>query len=271
MPAPDAPRLGEAAPAPQAAPWHEGRIAVAAALWGDGFILPGGPDEVLRLARPFGLSEAASVLLLGAGPGGAAVTIAAKLGPWVTACEADPVLVAAANALAQRHGQAKRAQTESWMPQAPVFRAGYYHHALAIEALRGADPAPVLRAMARAVRPGGQMMVLDLVAGPAGPPAGRGWVALERRSGPPPDEAAITREMNRLGLDIRVVEDVSARHATQVLAGWRDAVGWLKEGSARPMRRDAALLVGEAELWLTRLRLMREGRLRLVRWHAIGR
>jgi hypothetical protein len=31
-----------------------------------------------------------------------------------------------------------------------------------------------------------------------------------------------------------------------------------------------ALIVREAELWMARLRLMRERRLRLVRWHAIG-
>ena len=259
------------APPQPSPPWHSGRIGVAAALWGDGFILPGGPTEVLRLARPFGLSEAVSMLLLGAGPGGAAVAIASTLGPWVTGCESDPVLVAAATELAVRAGQAKRAQAELWMPQAPVFRAGYYHHALALEPLRGAEPAPVVQAMARALRPGGQMMLLELVSGPDGAPPPGQWAALERRTGPPPAEAEITQAMNRLGLDIRVVEDVSARHAEQVLTGWHTAVERLHANGARPARAEAALLVAEAELWLTRLKLMRARQLRLMRWHAIGR
>jgi len=32
-----------------------------------------------------------------------------------------------------------------------------------------------------------------------------------------------------------------------------------------------AVVVREAELWMARIRLLRTGRLRLVRWHAIGR
>jgi hypothetical protein len=39
----------------------------------------------------------------------------------------------------------------------------------------------------------------------------------------------------------------------------------------RPTLHELALIVREAELWLARYRLMRAGRLRLVRWHAIGR
>jgi hypothetical protein len=39
----------------------------------------------------------------------------------------------------------------------------------------------------------------------------------------------------------------------------------------RPNRRQAGLIVREAELWLVRMRLFRARRLRLVRWHVIGR
>jgi hypothetical protein len=36
----------------------------------------------------------------------------------------------------------------------------------------------------------------------------------------------------------------------------------------RPSPAAAADLVAEAEAWLLRLRLLRDGRLRLLRWHA---
>jgi hypothetical protein len=39
---------------------------------------------------------------------------------------------------------------------------------------------------------------------------------------------------------------------------------------ARPALRQVAVVVREAELWLARVRLMRAGRLRLVRWDAIA-
>ena len=41
--------------------------------------------------------------------------------------------------------------------------------------------------------------------------------------------------------------------------------------ATRPTLQQVAMVVREAELWLARFRLMRAGKLRLVRWHAIGR
>ena len=50
--------------------------------------------------------------------------------------------------------------------------------------------------------------------------------------------------------------------------GWRSAVRAME--NVRPSRREAMQYVREAELWLFRLRLFQLGRLRMVRWHAIG-
>ncbi len=50
--------------------WPSARIGVAEALWGQGFLFPGGGAEVLRLTAPLGLSAASSLLLIGAGSGG---------------------------------------------------------------------------------------------------------------------------------------------------------------------------------------------------------
>ena len=62
--------------------WPRARIAVAEALWGEGFLLPGGGEEVVRLAKPLGLSAASSLLLVGAGTGGPPRHITAELGVW---------------------------------------------------------------------------------------------------------------------------------------------------------------------------------------------
>ncbi|HET6196892.1 MAG TPA: phosphoethanolamine methyltransferase, partial [Acetobacteraceae bacterium] len=51
--------------------WPSARIGIAESLWGEGFLFPGGGAEVLRLAKPLGLTEASSLLLVGAGTGGA--------------------------------------------------------------------------------------------------------------------------------------------------------------------------------------------------------
>jgi len=80
---------------------------------------------------------------------------------------------------------------------------------------------------------------------------------------------AVTRMLARVGLDVRVTEDISQRHVEQAILGWRLMTRDLLDH--KPNRQEAAELVREAELWLLRRRLIRDGRLRMMRWHAISR
>ena len=79
---------------------------------------------------------------------------------------------------------------------------------------------------------------------------------------------AVTAELTRHHFDVRVVEDVSDRHVSATLAGWRAAVKGMARGP-KPATAVAAAFVNEAELWLLRIRLMRRFGFRLVRWHAV--
>jgi len=276
---PDAATRGAAglamAPRPLARPvpdagWPSDRLAVSDALWGTGYMVPGGEAEVLRLAKPLGLSEASSVLLLGCGTGGAARCLAEEFGAWVSGFEADAALVAAASRLCTGAGLAKQAAIESWDPAAPRFAARYYHHALALEPLRRGRVETLLPALAGALRPGGNLVLTDVVDADAaaGASALAAWLRAEDRAMPPP-ASAVARALAGLGFDIRVAEDITHRHVGLMARGWRDLVRGI--GAARPTPAKAAHLVAEAEMWLQRARVMRGGRVRLMRWHAIGR
>ncbi len=251
--------------------WPRARIAVAEALWGEGFLLPGGGEEVVRLAKPLGLSAASSMLLLGAGTGGPPRHISAELGVWVSGYEVNPRLVALANERSQRAGLGRRAQVESWDPRRPKFPASYFHHGMAIEPLGGESPGPLLDAIARALKPGGQFVLEEIVADrplqPAAPMV-ETWARLAHRAPAVPSEAAITDALAHLGFDVRIVEDVSRRQMQQALLGWRSLVQTMRQ--VHPGVRQVSLVVREAELWLARIRLMRAQQLRLVRWHAIS-
>ncbi len=265
---------------PVAAPvrWTPARIAIADELWGDGNVLPGGEDEVLRLAVPLNLSAASSVLLLGAAAGGPARAVAGGLGAWVSGHEADPALAEVAAWRLPRAGKvvAKRATVVPWDPRAPVFRRRAFNHALALEALRGAPGRPVpvpelLLALAGALRPGGQFVMVDVVAtarlNPEDPMV-MSWAEVEGRTPNLLTEAALTAALAELGFDVRVTEDISARHMRLAVQGWKRLVRDLSV--ARPDRLRAAAVVAEAEAWMRRLRLMHVGQIRLVRWHAMG-
>jgi cyclopropane fatty-acyl-phospholipid synthase-like methyltransferase len=252
--------------------WPSARVGVVEALWGEGFLFPGGREETLRLAKPLGLSAASSLLLLGAGSGGPARCIATELGGWVSGYEANAHLAEMANERTQRAGLGRRAEVQTWDPSEPVFPQHYYHHAIAIEPLHGAPSEPTLGAVSLALKQGGQFVLIETVADrPLDPNDAMvaTWTRLDHRSADVPSELAITKILGHLGFDVRIVEGVSPRDIQYAIRGWTEAVRAMH--GTRPTLQQTALIVREAELWMARVRLMRAGKLRLVRWHAMGR
>jgi SAM-dependent methyltransferase len=251
--------------------WPAARLVLTNRLWGNGFIFPGGELETLRLTRPLGLSAAASLLIVGVGSGGPASAVARNLGAWVTGMEIDPALVSAAQALIKKAQLVKKVSIKAWDPDNPVFDSKTHHHCLALEPFHGARPEPILDGLARTLKAGGQMVITELAAEvplDRTDPTVRRWAELEYRD--PADvlaPVAVTRMLGRVGLDVRVAEDMSENHLEHAMLGWRVM---LRELDRKPSRPEAVQLVREAELWLLRRRLIREGRLRMMRWHAIS-
>jgi len=232
-------------------------------LWGEGMLLPGGAEEVLRLASLLPLSGAVTLLLAGASARASGAVISGARGCFVAAFDHDPPPPT------PRSGRS-RVTAEAFDPACPAFRAGYHHHAMLLEPFRrGGTPEELIAAAARALRPGGQLVLLELVArGEAAGPSEERWIAAEGRAGAPPSEAIIPAALERAGFTIHVVEDATLRQRRAVIAGWQALVSALEKHPTRPEPAAAAALVAEAEAWLLRLRLMQEGRLRLLRWHA---
>ena len=253
--------------------WPPARLALADQLWGPGFVFPGGEIETLRLARPLGASAATSLLIVGVGSGGPASSVARNMGTWVTGMESDPSLLAAACKLFTKNSLGKKVSIKIWNPANPDFVARSHHHCLALEALAGARPEPILDGLARVLKPGGQLVLTELTA--AAPldqldPTVIRWSALEKRDpADVPVGIAVTRMLGRVGMDVRISEDISTRHMEQAMLGWRVMLRELRD--RKPTRQEAVQMVSEAELWLLRRRLIRNGKLRMMRWHAMSR
>jgi SAM-dependent methyltransferase len=252
--------------------WSPARLALVHRLWGPGFIFPGGEIETLRMTRPLGISAASSLLIVGVGTGGPAITVTRNLGVWVTGMDTDPALLTAAKGLIKRAQLTKKINITSWDPEHPDFVERGHHHCLALEPFRSARAEPILHALARALKPGGQIVVTELAAPKPLDPNDhtvRRWAELEYRD--PANllaPVAITRMLGRIGLDVRIAEDMSRPHLEHALLGWRVM---LRDLGRKPSRQEAVPMVAEAELWLLRRRLIRDGRLRMMRWHAISR
>ena len=246
--------------------------ALADQLWGEGFLLPGGAAEANRLANLLPLSPATTLLLIGADAGGAANAIATTRGAWVAA-QQDNLLLAERMALKLRP-LGKRATVATWDANEPFFRHRYHHHALSLEALRRCPGSRLLPALSAALKPGGQLVLLELVTAPGGAEAaGRSnallarWTELEGRAAPPEPANKLEAALTAAGFTLNVREDVGARHCAAVMAGWMRRVETLRQGSL-PRGARALALVTEAERWLLRQRLMQAGSLRLLRWHC---
>lgn len=250
------------------------RLRFLTALWGEGFIGPGGEEEALRLSKPLGLQSSHSLLNLGGGLGGTARAITTASGAWVSAYEQHPDLAQAGEALSKKAKLEKKAEVKRFDPDAPKFRSNYYHHALVQEALWTVeDKEKMVAALAAAVKPAGQVVITDLTLGetPLKPDdeTAKAWIRLDRS----PMHLVMPQEQTRLlarhGLDIRIAEEISARHVKQAVASWRGMIDVLAD--QKPTRAQALTIIQEAELWLRRLALIRSGRLKLLRWHAIRR
>jgi cyclopropane fatty-acyl-phospholipid synthase-like methyltransferase len=252
--------------------WPPTRRAAVEALWGEGFTGPVGRAETLRLAAPMGLNSNISLLVVGAGMGGPGEAIVDTYGSWVAGFEADAELALVAEERRAAHPAARRLQVSGWNRDNPSFGRHNAHHAMALEAARGAPVVAIVDAMAAALRPHGHVVLTEMVADSAAPDQDRefaAWCRLENRAPELPRLDHITSALARLHFDVRVVEDMSDRHVSATLAGWRAAVRDMARGP-KPDVAAAAAFVTEAELWLLRIRLMRRFGFRLVRWHAVG-
>lgn len=248
-----------AAEATAAAPPPLDRGVWSGRLWGEGMVLPGGAEEVLRLAALLPLAPAHTLLLAGLGARAAGGLVVGARGCFVAAHDLLP-------ADAPARGTARRVTAEALRPDAPTFRRAYHHHALFLEPFRrGGSPERFLRAAAAGLREGGEIVLLDLVVRDAavdGP-----WLRAEERA-TPPAEAAMPAALEGAGFRINVVEDAGLRQQRAVMQGWAALLAALRHQPVKPTAREATALVLEAEAWLLRLRLLRQGRLRLLRWHA---
>ena len=136
-------------------------------LYGEGFLSPGGPDEMQVFLKDVDLSGC-RVLDLGCGIGGAAVMLAEQFGAaHVTGVDIADDLIPRAQQRAREQGLADRIDFQqheltSSFPDGPfdLVSAQFLHSTLEM------DRSAILRRAAAALAPGGTLLIVDHAAAP---------------------------------------------------------------------------------------------------------
>jgi phosphoethanolamine N-methyltransferase len=139
-------------------------------LWGEGFLSPGGPEEVARLLEGTDLTGK-RVLDIGCGVGGVDLLLARDYGAAsVVGIDIEPPLVEKARALAEKHGLAGRIAFEAVEPGALPFADASFDAVFSKDSLIHIEDKDALFAeVFRVCRPGGLFVASDWLRGGDGP------------------------------------------------------------------------------------------------------
>jgi SAM-dependent methyltransferase len=246
------------------------RLDLLQAVWGPGYLQPGGIDYILTLVKPFGFNPAMSILDLTVGLGGPARNIAEKFNIYINGMERDGQVAARGRAAMVKGGMARRVLISDYDPEALELRAHSFDGIYG-QHLLGAisDKEKLLREVKKALKSGGHFTFTDFVLSGAriDDPALKPWFDAEPQPLVPWTAAQYVECLTRVGLDCRISESQGALYAGQVSAAWNR---YLRSVSVDDMSREnQRLVLSEATLSTHRAALIGKGMIDLQRFYAI--
>lgn len=151
-------------------------------VWGEGFLSPGGPDEVARVLDGIDLTGR-SVLDIGCGVGGVDVALVERFGAgWVTGIDVEDTVLAVARRRIERHRLTDRVGVVKVAPGPLPFPPGTFDIVFSKDSIvHIPDKATLARDIARVLAPGGWLVASDWLIGHEGEPspAMRDYIAAE--------------------------------------------------------------------------------------------
>lgn len=214
-------------------------IAMLEAVWGEGFLSPGGAAEVARITAGNDLAGA-SVLDIGCGAGGVAMALVALGAGHVTGIDIEEPVLARARELVAAHGLQTRITLQRVAPGPLPFPPGTFDIVFSKDSIvHIPDKHALMAEVSRVLRPGGRFLASDWLIGRPGPPS-------------PEMAAYIAAE----GLDFGMADPETYRDAME-RAGFADIAltsrnGWYRQEARAELARlrgkagaEAARIVGE--------------------------
>ncbi len=249
--------------------WPARRIALVQRIWGAGFAEVGGAEFIEKLAKPLALTSAKSALDLTARLGGTGRTLFESFGVYVTGYEANAALADAAMEVSVQKGMAKKAPVEHYDPTNMKLKKRY-DSVLAREGFyAGSHRLALLKTTVNALKAGGQMLLVDFVRAGEGEPSAAftEWADSVPGGAAPWTSKQFETALSKLGMTLRIDEDITDEYRTLALRGWTNFLDGLSIGDLT--RPEVLALIDEAERWMRRMAAFDSGDLRIYRFHFV--
>jgi SAM-dependent methyltransferase len=152
--------------------YHTRMIDMLQAIWGEGFLSPGGPDEVGRVIGAHDLTGA-SVLDIGCGAGGIDVALIQRHGAgYVCGIDVEDTVLASARVLVGREGLSERIGLAKVAPGPLPFPPGTFDAVFSKDSIvHIPDKHALMADVFRVLRPGGWFLASDWLIGHDGDPS----------------------------------------------------------------------------------------------------
>lgn len=141
-------------------------------LWGEGWLSPGGPDEVARLLEGMAI-DGRTVLDIGCGAGGIDLLLVRQYGArYVTGIDVEDSVIARARALVHEAGLGDRIGLAKVAPGPLPFPPATFEIVFSKDSIvHIPDKHALMREAFRVVKPGGWFVASDWLIGHDGPPS----------------------------------------------------------------------------------------------------
>ena len=247
------------------------RLALLQRIWGAGFLMPGGTEQIMTLIKPFGVNPAMSLLDLSAGLGGPSRHVSATFDVYITAMERSAEIARRAHGMSVDAGLGRKVPVTAYEPESVELRPHAFDAAYAQFLTTGVvDKERLVREVMRCLKPRGQFAFLDFTLREAetDDPRLESLRRVERYPVLPWRVAQYIDCLTAAGFDCRIAEDHTEAYRSRIMAGWGQLMQAV-ELHDMPKSHLRALLE-EAELWGLRLSALGSGALSVYRFYAVS-
>ena len=247
------------------------KLALFQQIWGSGFVMPGGTEQIMTLVKPFGVNPAMSLLDLTAGLGGPSRHVSATFDVYITALERSAEIARRGHVMSVDAGLGRKVPITAYDPESIELRPHAFDAVYAQFLLTGVvDKERLMREVMRSLKPRGQFSFFDFMLrdGEADNPKLDKLRKVERYPVLPWKVSQYIDCLTNAGFDCRIAEEHTAVYRAYVLEGWQHVMAMV-ELTALPKPHLLALLE-EAELCGQRLAAIDSGVLSVYRFYAVS-